>query len=1097
LSNGVESCNHPASLVKVYSDGQCISRMHDDLSFSPASFFVFRTPLLPFDLLVRFSLDCQSSFKALHDEQFQKIYAEDLARARASLKVVINRPEVWEAIFLACPGFVRLLGAWEADPDSKRGKRAEVTLVRYVARLAGRTTPFGLLAGISHGAIGGGTCLNVLGSEKYVRHTQISVEFAMALCEEWHRDSELKMHLQYRPNSSLYHLPGWVRYVETRQKDQEPSHRLVGLHETEILRQALSLASGGATSKQLVQQVARNGFTWEAACDYVDKLIECQVLRPDLEVRITGQRTVQYLANHLPKTKKFANIRASLRQISSALAIIDKSGFSHGQTHYREVLTSLASLRHRPTRASPFHVTLVKPAPEASLGQEVLAEITRGINIFHHLYQNDRSTDPALAAYFQEFAARYGDREVPLVEALDGDIGIPYEFNAEVSRHFGREKGGTERSSSILLLRKLSEALGFQAQEIVFNEQELKCLKSTKSLPLPDSFAVKAVLTSSSQQNLVRGQFQVILEGGFGSSGAGMFARFCQSDKSLLEKVSAYLQAEEAQRPEAVFAEIVHLPGEHYGDLVIRPLLRKYEIPYLGKSGATRSRQLPITDLLLSARGGRFLLRSRTLGREVIARMTGAHYFPTSDLNVYRFLCSLQHQGVAGRLWWDWGLLADAPFLPRVSSGRLILCLARWRIGREEIAQFSSLTGADQFRFIQEWRVRRRIPRWAAIRGENQNLPVDFCNPLSVKSFVHLLKHYNEGALQEFFPAPDALSARGPEGSFVHDLVIPFLAKTPPSNAQYLQVMTSRRSARRSVPLRVFPPFSKWMYVKLYMGPSMADTVLRERIAPLVMKSLREGVIDRWFFLRYRDPEVHLRLRFQGSRQRLLNRFLPLVQAEIDSLIETNRAWRVQYDTYERETERYGGDLGIPLAEQIFHFDSQAVLQIIGSLEPNDEGLNDRWRLALRGVDMLLTGFGYRTKAKQQLVQMARVKFLGRIAQDDESSSYRRSLHFRKERPILESILDDDSAKNGVHLRNSMVSCLRILRERSIRLAPTVLQFKDLDRKRKLSVPLSDLALSFVHMHLNRLLRWGMSPGEDEIYDSLERLYISRMARLG
>jgi lantibiotic biosynthesis protein len=54
-------------------------------------------------------------------------------------------------------------------------------------------------------------------------------------------------------------------------------------------------------------------------------------------------------------------------------------------------------------------------------------------------------------------------------------------------------------------------------------------------------------------------------------------------------------------------------------------VLREREIVYLGRSGAPADHQLPLTDLLVSVRDGRVVLRSRSLGREVVPRLTNAH----------------------------------------------------------------------------------------------------------------------------------------------------------------------------------------------------------------------------------------------------------------------------------------------------------------------------------------------------------------------------------------------------------------------------------------------------------------------------------------
>ena len=61
--------------------------------------------------------------------------------------------------------------------------------------------------------------------------------------------------------------------------------------------------------------------------------------------------------------------------------------------------------------------------------------------------------------------------------------------------------------------------------------------------------------------------------------------------------------------------------------------------------------------------------------------------------------------------------------------------------------------------------------------------------------------------------------------------------------------------------------------------------------------------------------------------------------------------WKVQLDTYERETERYGGPDGIELAERLFHADSEAVLDTLDTLS-GDEGAELVGRVRDAAVDV-------------------------------------------------------------------------------------------------------------------------------------------------
>src|SRR5206468_772651 len=158
-------------------------------------------------------------------------------------------------------------------------------------------------------------------------------------------------------------------------------------------------------------------------------------------------------------------------------------------------------------------------------------------------------------------------------------------------------------------------------------------------------------------------------------------------------------------------AEIVHLPEERIGNLLQRPRLREHEIPYLGCSGAPVEQQIPIRDLLLSVRGDRVILRSRSLDKEVIPRLSTAHHFGDGkNLRLYQFLCALQSQGI-GSLGFGWGPLESAPYLPRLVSGRWIVARARWRLDAAEIDELDHDDGDAGFRALQALRARRQLPR--------------------------------------------------------------------------------------------------------------------------------------------------------------------------------------------------------------------------------------------------------------------------------------------------------------------------------------------------------------------------------------------------
>src|SRR5262249_42429974 len=139
---------------------------------------------------------------------------------------------------------------------------------------------------------------------------------------------------------------------------------------------------------------------------------------------------------------------------------------------------------------------------------------------------------------------------------------------------------------------------------------------------------------------------------------------------------------------------------------------------------------------------------------------------------------------------------------------------------------------------------------------------------------------------------------------------------------------------------------------------------------------------DGWFFVRYADPDTHLRVRFHGDPERLRSRVQPALERAVAPLLDDGRLWRVQLDTYEREVERYGGPEGVAIAERIFQADSEAVLGLLERLDDGDAGGEERWQLALAGSAMLLSDLGLSIDEKRKLLDRLRTDFAAEFHAD-------------------------------------------------------------------------------------------------------------------
>jgi lantibiotic biosynthesis protein len=1053
----------------------------DEPGLEASGFVVMRTPLLPFDELLEWGEGITGTAESLE---------ADRAVLRARLQTQVARPEVEEAIFVASPRLAGRIREWLDDPDDAKGVKVERALVRYLSRMTARPTPFGLFAGCSTGTIAETTVLEVAARDEYRRHSRLDMEYLSSLVEELERDPDTRRVLVYRPNSGIYKSGGRLRYPEARSSGGVRSHHLVAVEETPYLIDTLRRAATGARVADLAAALVDEEITYAEAEAFIWELIDSQLLVSDLAPPITGPEPVEALIPQLKRHTPTTTAGDRLAGARDALGEIDARGLGAAPDRYHEIAGALERLPAKAERHRLFQVDLVKPAPRLTVGHGVVDEVANAVRLLHRV--SGRRPGDAMARFRTAFTERYGDREVGLAEALDEEVGVGFAASqapaAEASPLLaGLAFPGAPDERVVwgrrndLLLRKVIEAAATGTTEIELEASDVDDM-ANETARLPGAFCAAAVLAARSHEDIDRGDFNILLQGVYGPSGARLLGRFCHVDDVLDGHVRDHLRAEEARQPDAVFAEIVHLPEGRLGNILLRPLLRDYEIPFLGRSGASDAQLIPVADLVVTVVGERVVLRSRRLDREVVPRLTSAHNYTYRSLGVYRFLCALQGQGVAGGLTWSWGPLEGAPFLPRVRHGRVVLARARWLVDGSELPRATSALGARDWNALQEWRERRSIPRFVVLVDGDNELLVDWHNPLLVESLLALVGKRRTLLLVEMWPRPDEMCTRGPEGRFSSEVIVPFVAEPP------TRPTPTDRRARRGSTDRSFTPGSEWLYAKLYTGTATADRVVRELVLPLAEEARSNGDADSWFFVRFGDPDWHVRLRLHGTPERLVARVLPDLHARVAALVDEGLVWRMQLDTYEREVDRYGGPASTELVERIFCADSRAAASIV-SLLAGDEGMDDRWRLALKGVDLLMDDFGLNDGGKRDVVGGFR-DALARELDLTADMKGRLGKRYRDERSRLQALLeatgdDDHPLRQGI----------RILAERSSIVRPVAAEIGRLKTEGVLTRGVPEIVRSLIHMHANRLLRSAARAQELVIYELLDRLYRARIER--
>ena len=289
------------------------------------------------------------------------------------------------------------------------------------------------------------------------------------------------------------------------------------------------------------------------------------------------------------------------------------------------------------------------------------------------------------------------------------------------------------------------------------------------------------------------------------------------------------------------------------------------------------------------------------------------------------------------------------------------------------------------------------------------------------------------------------------------------------------------------MPQRSFILGSEWLYYKIYLGAKTADIFLTQTMLPLVVELKQKKLIKKWFFIRYADPGLHLRIRFLVDNTEHIGNIVDLFFQEMRPWLNTDLIWKVQADTYNRELERYGTNT-IALSETIFWYYSETTLHFLDMIE-GEEGEKLRWLFGLRSIDTLLNAFDYELQEKLVLLDGLRISF-GREFNMARPPKKQLDAKFRKERGSIEHFmaLTEFNASDYAPIWG-------ILQRFHNNLERIAHQILEIERNGQLQMRKNYLLGSHIHMLMNRLFKSKNRLNEMVCYDFLFRYYKTALAK--
>jgi len=119
------------------------------------------------------------------------------------------------------------------------------------------------------------------------------------------------------------------------------------------------------------------------------------------------------------------------------------------------------------------------------------------------------------------------------------------------------------------------------------------------------------------------------------------------------------------------------------------------------------------------------------------------------------------------------------------------------------------------------------------------------------------------------------------------------------------------------------------LYSIFYAPRERLEGILNRMIRPIAAEIQDHPDLDSLFFVRFSEPRWQLRFRVLGRPAWIRGPLRDLVERHVSELEADGDIESHELTRYDREYDRYGGELGMSLAEKLFHLDSLACLEIV------------------------------------------------------------------------------------------------------------------------------------------------------------------------
>jgi len=775
---------------------------------------------------------------------------QDMKKAWTELKSYIQE---------SSPEFFDLIKDYNEESLLNLDPKIRFTIWKYFNRAKYRATPFGHFAAFS---------LIPVSKENQSDPVVLSRKTITHRFPNWQEKENLNLSPQYlstnanfvRTNTTGYLCDQELRYVNI----ENASFELSAVQVVQTTLKTLKFCHIKRTLQELCHFLhAELGLKKSLASYFIQQLIESQLLLSDFQPNITG--TDYFKRIGYPKAEK-----------NNDYIIAE-----------RKILDGCISQKD-------IHII-----------PELIEFLCR------HLSPNKNA---ALNHCRSQFSRRFEDKVIPLLVAMDPEMGVGYEsLTQDSSEDMLVQELKAQRQQTNKVIRSIDYPAIYQFILNGMLQQKTVQLEDFKDEGIGNTEKVANTFSLMLQYS---GELLVVSQIG-GCTANSLLGRFSMASDEVTGIGQRLAQTEQDANPDVLFFDIAYQLEKNADNINRRKSIYSYELPIL--SWTESAEAIDLDDLLLSVKNNEFVLHSAKYQKRVVPKLASAYNYARSDLSVFRFLSDLQHQNLRSSL--NINVLNMFPGLShyqRIQYKYIVLSPEKWLVPKQ-ICNGTDKTGT--MKVLTQWLSDIRLTAPFKCGFADQTLTFNPTLEEDRHAFLLFCKNKTDFYIEEAFITDKQLVTDENQAPYISEFIINL-----EHNEQIYTAFPFAPPIDTAVYTSAYLPGEEWLYFEIYCHPSNSTSLLLA-IHTHYLRHIKKK-IKNWFFIRYMDPSYHIRLRIQLKEKSYTGDLIAGLSRLLRPYTEQGTVADLQLKTYRPELERYGKER-IYLVEKCFGNNSTFVLHLL------------------------------------------------------------------------------------------------------------------------------------------------------------------------